>query len=188
MSHYYKKYFVITAADESGVAMGIGRSEAEAWSDANKWGFETGPESDTEACYEITKRSYYSIKAGNPDAVEYLKDATTEYIYELVDHTCEEVYFTGGVWSTLKDLTNELRDMEKPPNISGGFYDRDDGLDAVAVMKVYQRQLGGWDEQGKEVLTAQWVREYIEEQDEDVWHPVSFEPELDTVLVKVGEV
>ena len=101
-----------------------------------------------------------------------------KYIYELVDHTCEEVYFTGGVWDTLQDVIDDLSAREKPPWISGGFYDRDDGGDDVAVMKVYQREIGGWDEQGKEVLTARWVREYIEEQDEDVWHPVSFEHKL----------
>lgn len=68
------KFFAVMAADKSGPAMGTGMSESSAWTDAAQWGFETDPESDAVACYEITEASYKQIKNGDPDAVEFVED------------------------------------------------------------------------------------------------------------------
>ena len=62
------KYYAVVAADLQGPAYGIGTSEGEAYESAGEYGFETGPESDTETCIEITRESYLAVANGNPDA------------------------------------------------------------------------------------------------------------------------
>lgn len=65
------RHVAILAEDGSGAALGVGRTEAEAWAEAEEW---TGsPDRVGLAAFPVSPSSAALIRAGNPDAVEIVK-------------------------------------------------------------------------------------------------------------------
>jgi hypothetical protein len=64
------KYYAIISTS-TGTAFGFGLTRDEAWTDSLQWGVEEINQEGYSAC-EITQSSYEDIKAGDPEAVEYV--------------------------------------------------------------------------------------------------------------------
>lgn len=58
------QYFALVNNDNSGPAFGAGLSEGAAEQDAARWSGQDYPDTKT---VEITRKSYFAVKAGNPD-------------------------------------------------------------------------------------------------------------------------
>jgi len=84
-------------------------------------------------------------------------------VFELVDCTSDEHYLPLGLFLTLEDAINEVKDCKEPPT--------DDPEDYVKL-EVRERQIGKfrWWDNGKTVATIEWIQDYIEAQDDWVWH------------------
>lgn len=104
-----------------------------------------------------------------------------KHVYEIVDASCEETYWPGGIWPTFESAFTMLRERETPPWISGGFYDRDDGLDRVCEIQIRRHTLGEWDEHGVRVASVIWTRVWDEEADDDVWLEVKVDSTKQTL-------
>lgn len=84
-------------------------------------------------------------------------------VYELVDCTNDESYFPMGLFLSLEDALAQLKDREEPPT---------DDPEEFVRMEVRERQIGKlrWWDNGETVATIQWIQDYIEAEDEWVWH------------------
>lgn len=74
-------------------------------------------------------------------------------IYEIVDSSDEEMYFTIGLFLSLDEAINEV---EK----AGA--DLCDNLDEVAIVRIQERDVGRaeWSSVGKTVYERQWTQNY----------------------------
>jgi hypothetical protein len=92
--------------------------------------------------------------------------SVTGSVFELVDCTNEEAYYPMGLFLSLEDALDQVKDREEPPT---------DDPEEYVKMEVRERQVGKlryWDN-GKTVATIQWIQDYIEAKEDWVWHKPS---------------
>jgi len=87
-------------------------------------------------------------------------------IYELVDYSDQEHYFTLGHWTTLQEVLDAIKgkepeDINTPADIEDYF-----------KLEVREHTLG-WSGFGKLVYQREWTRIYNEEKDEYHWRETS---------------
>ena len=87
----------------------------------------------------------------------------SEHVYEIVDTTSEENYWTLGIYLTLVDALGALGN--KLPNKIPG--DHDDYEDLCHI-EIRERKIG-WSGVGKQVWERTWVRKYEPNTDEYEW-------------------
>ena len=87
-------------------------------------------------------------------------------VFELVDCTDEETYYTMGIFLTLQDALDQVKDCDQPPT---------DAAEDFARLEVRERKIGklNWSGTGEKVAEVTWVHDYIESRDEWVWHKPS---------------
>lgn len=90
------------------------------------------------------------------------------HIFEVVDQTDEERYYTIGLFLTEQEAMSALEANEPPCD--------DNGEDAVTV-EVRSRQIGWHPHDYKTVASRTWERDYADESDEK-WkaHPIKLTP------------
>ena len=86
-----------------------------------------------------------------------------DVIYEVIDSTNDEMYFTLGIFVSLDDLKDRLITFDKNSAISDSGPNED-----VEVIEVKERKIG-WGEHGKTVFTITREYEYCEKDDSDSW-------------------
>jgi len=111
------------------------------------------------------------IEHGKPTS-----DSSIGSIFELVDCTNHETYIPMGLFLTLEDALDQVRDRNEPPT---------DDPEEFVEMEVRERQLGKlrWRDNGKTVATIQWIADYIESKDEWIWH----KPTISTPNKEISE-
>jgi hypothetical protein len=84
----------------------------------------------------------------------------TGSIFELVDTTNEETYFTMGLFSTLSEALAIASQGTRPPPM--------EIEDDLVLLEIRERPIGkiGWSELGEVRAKIRWVRKYSDE-DED---------------------
>ena len=84
--------------------------------------------------------------------------ATPCSIFELVDATDDETYYTLGLYFTLQDAIDDACHGDSPPI---------DCYDDVATLEILERKIGysGHSNNGKKVAEVVWTRDF--ESDED---------------------
>ncbi len=90
--------------------------------------------------------------------------AVCSSVFEVVDVTSEEVYWTLGVWLTLETAMATL-DVSDPEEISCNDADEYDGY---RMIEVRERKIG-WGGVGKRIARIEWKRDYVEVADQYVW-------------------
>lgn len=89
-------------------------------------------------------------------------------VFEAVDSTNEETYWTLGVWFTLEDALAAFADCQDP----GDFGCQDHAEhDDLCVVKIRERPFG-WGGSGKPRATLRWENTYDEAADEFKWRRV----------------
>lgn len=86
-----------------------------------------------------------------------------ESVFEVVDATNEDQYWTLGVFSTLPDALIAL-DGRTPDDMPGGHDDYDD----FCMIQIRERKYG-WSDGGNVVRVREWTRDYNESTDEYAW-------------------
>jgi hypothetical protein len=83
-------------------------------------------------------------------------------IFELVDNTSQETYFTMGLFLTLDDAINAVKDISEPPT---------DDPEEYAKLEIRERCVGKltWWDNGKNVATLEWHSEYSDELEDWKW-------------------
>ena len=79
-------------------------------------------------------------------------------VFEAVDATSDEQYFTVGIWPTLKGALDVMEECgDEPPG--------EDMDDESRIIEVRERKLGviDWSGTGKLVATLEWVKSYAED-------------------------
>ena len=91
-------------------------------------------------------------------------------IYEIVDASSDEQYFTIGLFLTLEDAVSQV-EFEGVSIISE--LDGDDH-----TVEIREREVGKleWSGTGKKVWRRMWERDWSKEDDE--WHVISEEPTI----------
>lgn len=94
-------------------------------------------------------------------------------VYEIVDATSDEQYFTLGVWLTLAEAIKELEGCNEPADFCAPSADDNDG---VSIIEIREREIG-WSDcyPGKVVYTKRWIEDYDEERDEYAWKEYSMD-------------
>ncbi len=79
-------------------------------------------------------------------------------LYEIIDSSDEEMYYTIGLFLSLDEAIDKVRD------VGVGMFDN---LDEVAVCHIKEREIGkiNWSGVGKNVYECQWVQNF----DTDRW-------------------
>lgn len=91
-------------------------------------------------------------------------------VFEVVDATDEDQYFTIGVFRSLKEAIEEIASFDSPESINpNGCYEE------VIRIEVRERKIG-WDDWPKPVHVATWVQHYDEAKDEYRWEPLPASP------------
>ena len=85
-----------------------------------------------------------------------------EKLYEVVDATDDEMYFTQGIFLSLEDATKAIESESDLANLT------ESDLDEYCKLEIRERKIG-WSGHGKVVYTREWVSEYNEEKDEYEW-------------------
>jgi hypothetical protein len=82
-------------------------------------------------------------------------------IFELVDTTNEETYFTMGLFQTLEDALAIANNGTSPPPM--------EIEDDLVLLEVRERPIGkiGWSELGEVRAKVRWVRKFSEEDEDD---------------------
>jgi hypothetical protein len=91
-------------------------------------------------------------------------------VYEAVDATSDEQYYTLGVWLDLATARAAL-DTVTPDDMPGDHDDYED----VCRVEIRERKLG-WGGVGVRVRVWEWRREYDEAADEYRWVNAEHEP------------
>lgn len=84
-----------------------------------------------------------------------------DYIYEVVDATDDETYYTIGIYSTL-DLALAELDQPEPPQTHHCHGDW-----GIADFEVRRRPVDKWSEHGRTVATVTWRGLPLEDDDDD---------------------
>lgn len=87
-------------------------------------------------------------------------------VFEAVDATSGEQYWTLGIWPTLEAALEALESCKEPSDF--GCDDHDD-YDDVCVVEVRERAIG-WSGVGKKRATLTWRSSYDEAADLWRWH------------------
>jgi len=85
-----------------------------------------------------------------------------EKLYEVVDATDDEMYFTQGTFLSLEEIIKDIESESDPTNLT------DNDVDEYFKIEIWERKIG-WSGRGKVVYAREWVNEYNEDTDEDEW-------------------
>ena len=85
-----------------------------------------------------------------------------EKVYEVVDATDDERYYTQGVFLSLAEAIKEIETGVDPANLP------DSEVDEYFKIEIRERKIG-WSSDGKTVYTREWTSEYNEDLDEYEW-------------------
>ena len=85
-------------------------------------------------------------------------------IFEVVDATDDETYFTLGVFATLDDAKREVESCDEPDDLGGDHGDHEEHC----VVEIRERKIG-WGGIGREVARYEWKSTYDEATDEFKW-------------------
>lgn len=85
-------------------------------------------------------------------------------VYEIVDVTDEETYYTIGLWSTLEDAKAICRLFANDPD----GLNKSGGNDYCRIV-IRHRPVGQYSEEGTDVAEFVWCTAYDEEQDDWAW-------------------
>ena len=85
-----------------------------------------------------------------------------ESIFEAVDNTEDEMYFTIGVWPSLEDAIKFLENHEDPTDFL------DQNHDEFCMVEIRERAMG-FSGVGEKRATIEWEHTHIEEEDEYQW-------------------
>lgn len=90
-------------------------------------------------------------------------------VFELVDCTSDEIYVSMGLFLSLEDALDQIKDLKEPPT---------DDPQEFFCMEVRERQIGKLRrrDNGKKVATIRWVEAYIDAKNEWVWHKLTICP------------
>lgn len=83
-------------------------------------------------------------------------------VFEVIDYSNDEIYFSLGVFLTLEDAKYEIN-QDDPLEISN-----DKDLEDFVVYVIRERKIGMSGE-GREVYRREWEQEYDEATDESKW-------------------
>ena len=86
-------------------------------------------------------------------------------IFEVVDTTDDDVYYTIGVFLTFEQAKAELDECEDPSDLSSPVEHSEIG---GCEVEIRERELG-WNDKFKVRLTKKWVSEFDDELDECIW-------------------
>lgn len=90
----------------------------------------------------------------------------TQKIYEAVDVTDEEAYYTIGVFPSLKDALGAIRATENPWRLCENAMFHGE----AATIEIREREVGlKPNDLGKVVWKTEWTNEYNEEVDDNEW-------------------
>jgi len=84
-------------------------------------------------------------------------------IFEAVDRTDEDMYFTVGLWPTLEEAIRAFDNCNNPDEFSD-----DVDHEEYCLIEIRERKIG-WSDTGIERAKLEWMREYDEENDEYIW-------------------
>ena len=85
-------------------------------------------------------------------------------VFEVLDHTDEEQYFSLGVFSSLAEPAHLLSLCKEPRDIP----QLDNERDEYCKIEIRRRELG-WSGMGVKVYEREWSQQYDEEKDEYYW-------------------
>ena len=83
-------------------------------------------------------------------------------VFEIVDHTNDEVYFTQGLWPTLEEAIEAIEDLE--PNDLDSF----DSAEDYCRVQIHERKFG-YHDLGHCLYTVEFTGRYDAERDDYVW-------------------
>ena len=86
-------------------------------------------------------------------------------VFEAVDSTDEDTYWTLGVWPTLESALAAFADCQDPGDF--GCHDHD-GYDDLCIVEIQERPFG-WGSPGSTRTTLRWENVYDEAVDEFKW-------------------
>lgn len=90
------------------------------------------------------------------------ENKSSKCVYEMVDTTEDETYFTLGIWDTLDEAIAALDSCKSPTDL-----DVLSCYDEYVCVEIRERKLG-WCSNGKTVYTREWDRVWDEDEDDDV--------------------
>lgn len=85
-------------------------------------------------------------------------------VYELVDATDDEAYFTAGLFSSVEAAVKFVEDSDPD-----GLSEMGDSHDSYIKAELRERPLDKWSGTGKVVRVWEWIHEYSENEDEYFW-------------------
>jgi hypothetical protein len=74
-------------------------------------------------------------------------------LFEAVDETCDEMYWTVGVWLSIEDAIRNVSTGDCPPEADGAC------IEDSCNINIYERKIG-FGNLGKHVATVNWVKSY----------------------------
>lgn len=86
-------------------------------------------------------------------------------VYEVVDLTDDETYYTIGIWSDLGQALEMIRGFRNDPD----GLEQNGYVDDYCRVVVRARRLNAFSTEGHEVASFVWTQEYNEEADKYVW-------------------
>lgn len=87
----------------------------------------------------------------------------SKYIYELVDYSYGEEYYTLGIFESVEDALREIEKVEQDYCPISEFV-----YDDYEELHLYKRKIG-WSQHGTPTLKIRRKEEYDEEKDEFYW-------------------
>jgi hypothetical protein len=90
--------------------------------------------------------------------------ATICSVFEAVDASSDEQYYTCGIWTTLEAAMKAFQKL-------GDDYPGEDIADGVKIIEIRERKIGelDWSENGKVVAKFVWRKDYRESDDSYEW-------------------
>lgn len=87
-------------------------------------------------------------------------------IYEVVDYTNDEMYYTLGLFLSLEQAMEYIEEAEEPDRTISEFV-----YDHYEEIQILKRKIG-WSQHGKPVKTIRREEKYNEEEDEYYWQRI----------------
>ena len=90
--------------------------------------------------------------------------ATAGSVFEAVDASGDEQYYTCGIWLTLEAAMKAFHKL-------GDDYPGEDIAEGVKIIEIRERKIGelNWSENGKVVAKFVWRKDYLEADDSYEW-------------------
>ena len=85
-------------------------------------------------------------------------------VFEVVDSTDDENYFTLGVFLSLSDAVREVETCDEPDDLGGDHGDHEE----YCVVEIRERKIG-WGGIGRKAAEYRWESKYDETADEYGW-------------------